>query len=59
MKAEYFRLSDIGYKDADLLSKLKEAYRTMVDRTDPLHRHSGDNGPDKWECPKVDNLETP
>lgn len=59
MRAEYFRLSDLGFKDADLLSKLKEAYQTMVDRTDPLHRHRGDKVPEKWECPKVEKLERP
>ena len=53
MRAEYFRLSALGHKDADLVAKLKEAYHKMVDRTDPLHRHRGDRVPEKWDCPKV------
>ncbi|CAM9698797.1 unnamed protein product [Laminaria digitata] len=53
MRAEYFRLSEKGLKDADLLDKLRDSYQTMVNRTDPLQKYRGDKAPQKWDCPKV------
>ena len=53
MRAEYFRLSEKGLPDADLLDKLRKAYQTTVNRTDPLQKYRGDKIPQKWNCPKV------
>eukprot|EP00904_Undaria_pinnatifida_P010039 jgi/Undpi1/6165/HiC_scaffold_20.g08649.m1 len=53
MRAEYFRLSEKGVPDADMLAKLRESYQTMVNRTDPLHKYRGNKAPQKWDCPKV------
>ena len=53
MRAEYFRLSEKGVPDADMLAMLRESYQTMVNRTDPLHKYRGNKAPQKWDCPKV------
>ena len=53
MRAEYFRLSEKGLLDADVLDKLRDSYQTMVNRTDPLQKYRGDKVPEKWTCPKV------
>ncbi|CAN0171543.1 unnamed protein product [Pylaiella littoralis] len=53
MRAEYFRLSEKGLADAELLCKLRESYQVMVNRTDPLQKHRGDKVAKEWDCPKV------
>lgn len=53
MRAEYFRLSEAGLADAQLLAKLRESYQVMVNRTDPLQKHRGDKVAKEWDCPKV------
>eukprot|EP00752_Nemacystus_decipiens_P010284 g9164.t1 len=53
MRAEYFRLSEKGLADAELLAKLRESYQVMVNRTDPLQKHRGDKVAKEWDCPKV------
>lgn len=56
MRAEYFRLSQKGLRDAELLHELRGSYEAMVNRTDPLMRHRRDKIAQKWECPKVREL---
>lgn len=53
MRAEYFRLSEKGLGDAELLGKLRESYQVMLNRTDPLQKHRGDKIAKQWDCPKV------
>ena len=53
MRAEYFRLSEKGLPDAELLEKLRGSYETMVNRTDPWQKHRRDKVPQQWKCPRV------
>lgn len=55
MRTEYFRLTEKGLGDAELLCKLRESYQVMVNRTDPLQKHRGDKVAKEWTCPKVNN----
>lgn len=53
MRAEYFRLSETGADDAELMGKLRESYQKIVHRTDPLCKHRGDKVEQSWKCPTV------
>lgn len=56
MRTEYFRLSEKGLTDAELLCKLRESYQVMVNRTDPLQKYRGDKVAKEWKCPKVKDV---
>ncbi|CAM9491314.1 unnamed protein product, partial [Discosporangium mesarthrocarpum] len=52
MQAEYTRLMEKGLSDGELMKELRESYRVILLRTDPLNQRQG-HQPLEWKCPKV------